>query len=191
VNYAMREACNRCQTPKPEQQPGPIRIQFGGKGAPIAGVDGNWSCPQCQNVNYAMRAACNVCQMPKPEQQPGPIRIQVGGKGAPVAGVDGNWACPQCRNVNYAMREACNRCQTPKPEQQPGPIRPLGATGLPGSAPVAGVAGNWACPQCHNVNYAIREECNRCSFPKPDEENALAKVLAPSGISGRCSKTWF
>jgi len=35
-------------------------------GRPVAGVDGNWACPECQNVNFAQRDACNRCQVPKP-----------------------------------------------------------------------------------------------------------------------------
>mmetsp|Transcript_38986 Transcript_38986/g.72550 ORF Transcript_38986/g.72550 Transcript_38986/m.72550 type:complete len:438 (+) Transcript_38986:51-1364(+) len=33
--------------------------------------------------------------------------------------------------------------------------------------PVAGVAGNWLCLECANVNFASREVCNRCAAPKP------------------------
>lgn len=179
VNFAVREACNRCQAPKPPE----AAAQYagyggcGGKGfvgrggPPMAGVDGNWACSQCQNVNFQVREACNRCQAPKQREAFGggffgafiggkaaAPQFAFGGKGgAPVAGADGNWSCPACRNVNFAVREACNRCQAPKP---------VVASGKGG--PVAGVNGNWACPACQNVNYAGRELCNRCQGPKPE-----------------------
>merc|ERR1712100_233872 len=85
------------------------------------------------------------------------------------------------KNVNFAVREACNRCQEPKPQGDYG-LAPAYApqayapayapapqqnAGGGGKAPVAGVDGNWACPQCQNVNFAVREVCNRCQAPKP------------------------
>lgn len=179
VNYAVRQACNRCQAPKPELRP---QLPQRGK-APVAGVDGNWACPSCGNVNWAIREACNRCQAPKPQEQflghqlaiappqPSPRRPS----GAPVAGVDGNWSCPACRNVNYAMREACNRCGEPKPPEEDLLLEKLAAAPQPAArrpsgAPVAGVDGNWECRSCGNVNYAMREACNRCGVPKPPEE---------------------
>ena len=33
----------------------------------------------------------------------------------------------------------------------------------------AGVDGNWRCPQCANINFGSREQCNRCRYPKPAE----------------------
>lgn len=167
--------------------------QKGKGGAPVAGLDGNWSCPSCQNVNFAVRNACNRCQQPKPQdggfagarykgapqqiQSPwGPAVMQVqkgggGGKGgAPVAGLDGNWACPHCQNVNFAVRTTCNRCQAPQ-EHMPPAYAPKGKGGGKGKsgAPVAGLDGNWACPSCQNVNFAMRETCNRCQGPKPED----------------------
>merc|ERR1711972_1048289 len=83
------------------------------EGWPTSSRDGNWACPQCNNVNYAIRLSCNRCNAPKPEERPVPRRS---GR-APVAGVDGNWACPVCRNVNFATRSTCNRCGEAKPEE--------------------------------------------------------------------------
>lgn len=39
-----------------QQRPGP----------PIAGVDGNWNCPQCQHVNFGARKTCQKCGAPAP-----------------------------------------------------------------------------------------------------------------------------
>merc|ERR1719433_246847 len=183
VNYSMRDACNRCQTPKEDAEQAnenpylsqvhaePVQ-KTGGK--PVAGVDGNWSCPACQNVNFAARSVCNRCAAPKPQPRGGGWGKGNGsskgggsGKGGPVAGVDGNWACPACGNVNYAVREACNRCQTAKP------VAPRGG-GCGKGGPVAGVDGNWACSLCGNVNFAMRDACNKCQAPK--EEAAVERT---------------
>lgn len=96
-------------------------------GPPIAGVDGNWKCNMCGNVNFAIREACNRCQAPRSAAEAPTFGAPAfggctgggkgKGKGPPVAGVDGNWACPGCGNVNFAMREFCNRCQAPKPKE--------------------------------------------------------------------------
>merc|ERR1712070_299748 len=68
-------------------------------GAPVAGEDGNWQCPQCGNVNYAIRDACNRCKAPKPEGVEGVAgsmvrSTRIASSKAPIAGVDGNWQCP-------------------------------------------------------------------------------------------------
>ena len=26
--------------------------------------------------------------------------------------------------------------------------------------------GDWQCPKCHNLNFAFRQQCNRCSLSK-------------------------
>lgn len=200
VNFAAREVCNRCQTPKSHAQhpgayvPQPVYVHQptvvqappkGGKGGggPVHGVDGAWACPSCQNVNFAVRTACNRCQAPKPPQGPPP-----GGKGGPMAGVDGNWQCPQCRNVNFALRAVCNRCQAPNPGNQvhqPQPYQPPQKGGAPKGGkggPVAGVDGNWTCLECKNVNFGMREVCNRCQAPKseyqPGDDFADADLIA-------------
>mmetsp|Transcript_14405 Transcript_14405/g.39569 ORF Transcript_14405/g.39569 Transcript_14405/m.39569 type:complete len:554 (-) Transcript_14405:91-1752(-) len=232
VNFAIRNACNRCQAPNPtgagfqqqsfqqHQQWMPGGKGASGKGAPIAGADGNWACPSCQNVNFAMRNACNRCQTPKPQERMQMFQGGRGPSGAPIAGADGNWSCPECQNINFPARGACNRCQAPKP-QDSAPVAGHGGGGgkwachscqsmnFPNrmtcfrcaaerphagedaelqeleqffaqetgqgqqaptrGAPVAGMDGNWACANCSNVNFAVRNACNRCQMPKPHE----------------------
>lgn len=133
-------------------------------GAPVAGVDGNWQCPSCQNVNFPARDACNRCHLPRPAPQ--------APNGAPVAGVKGNWQCSLCGNVNFAVRDSCNRCAAPrfKAELPPASGYGVGKAGGKGKAPVPGEDGNWVCNECSNVNYAMRDLCNRCQAPKPTEE---------------------
>lgn len=168
---------------------------------PVPGVDGNWSCPACQNVNFAVRMVCNRCTAAKPPQ----FGNSKGGcNRGPVAGVDGNWACPSCQNVNFAIREACNRCQEPKPEEEVQQMyskeRTLvslvaGKVSVTGRAPpVAGVDGNWACALCENVNYAVRDACNRCHMPKQEAMQLEQPPQHSSGgrrpVAGSSSGNW-
>ena len=32
--------------------------------------------------------------------------------------------------------------------------------------------GDWICPECHNLNFAFRIVCNRCSIPRPKEKDS-------------------
>eukprot|EP00438_Fugacium_kawagutii_P034404 Skav207739 [mRNA] locus=scaffold362:391276:393297:- [translate_table: standard] len=87
VNFAKRDVCNRCSAPKPMEMgagyaEAAMKPQ---RPRPIAGVDGNWSCPACTNVNFPHRTSCNRCGLAKPDER------QRGSP--PVAGVNGNWAC--------------------------------------------------------------------------------------------------
>ena len=56
-----------------------------------------------------------------------------------------------------------------------------GGSGGRGGRPIAGVDGNWACPACGNVNFAMRSVCNRCKEPKPSQEQVAHQAnRAPS-----------
>lgn len=170
VNFQFRDTCNRCATPKPYVQPAGQK--------PIAGINGNWECEACGNVNFPHRDRCNRCSTPKqPAIGMAPAAMAPTAapqsKGPPQAGVDGNWTCSACGNVNFAKRDRCNRCSAPKPldvVEEYGMTQPLVTSTLGFThrgPPVAGVDGNWACPQCQNINFAHRSSCNRCdSFAK-------------------------
>lgn len=174
VNFAVREACNRCGAPKPAEQLPPPQQAWGG--APVPGENGNWQCSVCQNVNFPMREVCNRCNTPKAQVKYDATPYDAApyggtqGKGAgrpPMAGENGNWACASCGNVNFPMRDVCNRCQAPKVQAAASPR---------GGAPVAGENGNWACPSCQNVNFPARFACNRCQMPRPDESSQHSAV---------------
>ncbi|KAL1528911.1 hypothetical protein AB1Y20_010233 [Prymnesium parvum] len=154
----------------------------GRSGPPQEGVDGNWKCTSCGNINFVQRHGCNRCgtAKPPPEQlQAREMELMMGvapaggmPRGAPVEGVNGNWRCTSCSNVNWEQRDVCHRCQTPKPPAEFLMHRQMevaNATAMmamhgkmPGKGPVEGLDGNWRCLNCHEVNWAQREECHRC-----------------------------
>jgi len=78
-NFAYRDACKQCGTPKPEGL-GPV--------APVGGPDvrpGDWTCPACGNHNFSYRAVCKQCGQPKPAGTEGGGEGLAGGYG-PVPG---------------------------------------------------------------------------------------------------------
>ena len=179
VNFAHRDACNLCAMPREQ------KLQK--RGPPMAGLDGNWACEACGNVNFPHRDRCNRCSTPKPPDMlmataptmlaTAPSAPQTKG---PVAGVDGNWTCLACGNVNFAKREMCNRCSALKPlalDVGDGMTQPL-VTSLVThrGPPIAGVDGNWACPQCQNINFAHRSSCNRCDSLANSRFNSPRKL---------------
>jgi len=84
-NFAWRDACNRCQTARPEGYSGVKEGGGGGGGRGGGGggrggggggrggggggrpmEEGEWRCLSCKNVNWAKRTECNNCHTKKP-----------------------------------------------------------------------------------------------------------------------------
>ncbi|KAL1515365.1 hypothetical protein AB1Y20_001994 [Prymnesium parvum] len=92
----------------------------------------------------------------------------------PIEGVDGNWRCHSCNNINLGVRERCNRCALPKGIDvhslakgfEAHAAMTVSALALPKKGPVEGVDGNWRCSGCSNINFGIRDKCNRCTAPR-------------------------
>jgi len=162
---------------------------------PAAMRPGDWACPSCGNHNYASKMACNKCQIPKgamggmggmgayaPMGGKGYGMMKGGaspyGKSKDASGMrPGDWSCPSCGNHNYADKMACNRCRTPKAAGMGMGVMGMGGMGMggmsmmPGMMPMMGGAGqqrpgDWKCFACDNVNYASREQCNKCQVSK-------------------------
>jgi len=91
LNYASREACNKCQIPK---------TTFISKSGMRVG---DWLCTACRNHNFKDKAWCNKCHVPK-----GSSTIYQGNLR------DGDWICTRCANHNYADKIMCNGCQAPR-----------------------------------------------------------------------------
>merc|ERR1740130_1332060 len=71
MNGMSDKICSMCHFPKEEDdsvaslaQEHVVQPRQKG-GAPVSGLDGNWSCSSCRNINFAVRTACNRCQTPK------------------------------------------------------------------------------------------------------------------------------
>jgi uncharacterized OB-fold protein len=60
---------------------------------------------------------------------------------------------------------------------------------MPGftKGPVECVDGNWKCPQCANVNFGTRMQCNRCQLPKPSDHELAERAQAAA--VGRANPT--
>ena len=98
----------------------------------------------------------------------------------------GDWDCPKCGNMNFARRASCNgEGGTCNMEKQPEFIR-RGTEGGPKNRR-PGIClkylfnlfispGDWDCGRCGNMNYARRDECNKCQASKSE-----AKPSYPSG----------
>lgn len=131
--------------------------------------EGDWTCAACNNHNYASRAVCNRCGSPNVAKI---MPTKVGGDMR-----EGDWMCGQCGNHNYASRQACNRCEAPKPskllaygaakmmQEKHNRLSPYLAPAMSGKGGMR--PGDWMCPSCSNINYAMRTACNRCGGAKP------------------------
>ena len=41
--------------------------------------------------------------------------------------------------------------------------------------------GDWSCVVCHNLNFAFRDECNRCRLISREQNDHQANMIAYSG----------
>ena len=113
-----------------------------------------------------------------------------GGGGGGGGGFDGDWICGQCQGNNFARRTDCFKCRAPKDESSTPGGGDGGFRGGRGGGPPGGFRGgrggvgggggtdrgppghvqnpgDWTCPDCSNMNFAKRMECNRCKAPRP------------------------
>ena len=92
VNWADKEACNKCQIKKTTW-------------LPKNGMHpGDWICRNCDNFNYTDVANCMKCQARAPKLETR-HRMRIG-----------DWQCKGCQNVNYSYRTECHKCGAEKGE---------------------------------------------------------------------------
>lgn len=155
-NFGFRTECNRCGAPRNDRSGGRDRRPFDDRRNPSqsrnprqskeqGGKQGDWECPQCQNLNFSFRTECNRCGMQRSgnDERRAPSRSFDRGRGQgrdrPQRGRDapqghrrhgerrsrndrehgsGDWTCSKCNNSNFAFRQVCNRCEAPRSGNQ-------------------------------------------------------------------------
>ena len=84
---------------------------------------------------------------------------------------DGGWVCLSCQNYNFYGRLKCNRCGKMKTKYDPiGKPKHLlhlesnetDLNGIHNKKQLVERLGDWMCAACHNINFAFRQQCNRC-----------------------------
>ncbi|KAK9787877.1 hypothetical protein WJX73_006120 [Symbiochloris irregularis] len=100
----------------------------------------------------------------------------------------GDWICEVCKQHNFASRQDCYRCNAEKPgwsatmdEEVSMPRRQMTPPPVIGMDQDSGMRpGDWSCPECNNVNFARRMECNRCNMPRPAETIPRGGIAKPA-----------
>lgn len=87
----------------------------------------------------------------------------------------GDWQCAfkTCQNWNYAKRQKCNLCGANKDgyKQRRNPNERFIDSNVEPKTQSSSEA-DWKCVKCGFGNYQYKEECYRCSEPKPHKTNA-------------------
>lgn len=167
---------------------------FGGGsgGPPMFSGSGDWSCPKCNNLNYARREKCNrkECDFEKKDldDYSHGSRMGMGGYGAGSSGMGhrgpeprpGDWDCPRCTNMNFSSREICNGkmegepCNLRKPDFDKYGVPHIRNKDLR-------KPGDWDCFRCGNINFKIREACNKCELPLDEATNNCYRESSSGG----------
>ncbi len=94
---------------------------------------------------------------------------------------DGGWVCLACQNYNFCGRVRCNRCGKVKTKDDPvgkpkhllrkendenDPTMAAKAPNKSAKKQLHERAGDWLCLSCRNINFAFRQQCNRCKLDK-------------------------
>merc|ERR1719153_525676 len=85
----------------------------------------------------------------------------------------GDWDCPRCGNLNFSSRSKCNGtmdgecCMLNKPSFEQYGVLLVKRRDIQKS-------GDWNCYRCGNINFKIRDECNKCCLSKAEATNDAA-----------------
>lgn len=171
-NYASKNACHKCSTPKQQAQAGGQQQQYGA---------------QAGQQQYGQQDMYNSYGMGQMGQygdgmnmggmggfggfggaMAGPAMGMMGGAASTPANFrPGDWLC-QCGAHNYASKTACHKCASPKQSSDSGVGAGVAApTGGAGGMPNNFRPGDWMC-QCSAHNYASKTACHKCGTAKPD-----------------------
>jgi len=125
--------------------------------------EGSWLCIKCNNTNWPLRTACNRCQEPRESGESRQQQQQQQQYFTP----------PQL----YGAMAAGPQAFAGLPMAHRGAMAAAAPTSMRGSSKggFQHPEGSWVCASCENINWPLREACNRCKEAKP----ASAK-LAPT-----------
>jgi len=175
----------------PSSRGGPLNNPGGWTDGPASKLEtrpGDWKCKQCSNINFSWRDKCNKCEEPRGNTPP-EISVLMscgfGGGSMLHAGMiagrpearPGDWDCPRCWNMNFSSRNKCNgtlngeSCLLSKPSFEEYGVALIKNKDMK-------KPGDWNCFRCGNINFKIREECNKCQLPK---EDAISETFRNDG----------
>jgi hypothetical protein len=165
-NFARRTNCMTCDAPKPVSATYPNAMTHGERILP-----GDWLCSACNAHNFKSRGACVRC---------GEKKVMSSGDATalPVP-----WTCAACHTANPSSRRDCEICGVARPNEihNNNGMNPSGGMTTPApnaTAASAPRAGDWSCPQCNFMNFAVRANCKNCTSARPAESGAPARAPA-------------
>jgi len=88
----------------------------------------------------------------------------------------GDWDCPRCGNLNFSSRTKCNGTLDGEPCWLARPKFEQYGVALVKSRDIK-KPGDWNCYRCGNINFKIREECNKCQLSKEEATSDKFRVL--------------
>jgi hypothetical protein len=146
---------------------------------PVAGMFGDWNCPECKSLVFSFRIDCFKCRTPRPVSGPRVVPRQPQKTSSKPDGDirDGDWLCACCKGHNFANKLACFTCRTLR-QQDPleakigrNPVDPADTNSVPpaseGLKDVKIMPGDWTCPSCLENVFAKRRRCYKCCTLKP------------------------
>lgn len=175
MNYGRRSECNKgCGFKKSDFSQMGMGFE--------ASLD--WECPKCNNLNYARRDRCNRndCDFEKKDLKDygSGMGTSVPGQGFEQHGA-GEWECPRCKNLNFNDREVCNGqldgdlCNLARPDFDKWGVKPVRDN-------QQRRPGDWDCWRCGNINFAIREACNKCKESREDAQDESLREAPGGGV---------
>lgn len=177
VNYAHREKCNRCEESRPAGQRGGGQnwgqqpyggAPYGGGAAPGWGAPNNppFGFPQpARFPPHLEQMARNFLAAFASEPDPVDTAIKC------ILSVDAGPPIGGFGQMPFGMQAGNKRRRTEGFGNGFGGN--FGGGERRNQAPVAGVDGNWKCPdaECGNVNFPRRTHCNRCQRERPADKS--------------------
>ena len=134
TNFAFRQACNKCQAPKPgaggggDGGGGYGGGGYGGRGGGGGGGDSYGGRGDGGGYGGGAPSAAAPSADSAPSSAAAPkAKIVAVPQGPPGLFGPGDWACSSCGNMNWGKRDKCNQCNMPKPGEKKHALPELNA----------------------------------------------------------------